>query len=51
MNELGELFYQGRIINLSDTDIQELQNILKNIRNEKNNKKDQIDIVLEKMEF
>ena len=46
MNQLGEIFYQGNIVNLSNTPVEELQKILLDIRKERTKKKEDIDNIL-----
>ena len=48
-NELGEVFYDGKIINLSNADIGELNNVLTNLKNNKVQIKEKIDDNLNQM--
>ena len=46
---LGELFYDGRIISLNNTDNTELERIFEELESAQNNNKMSIDKCLEKM--
>ena len=49
MDDLGEIFYNGKIINLGNTSSSELQEVLMYLRNDKNNEKEKIENTLENM--
>ena len=46
---LGEVFYDGRIINLNKTNDEELKEILSNVRTKKMDVKEKIELLLNKM--
>lgn len=48
-NNLGEIFYNGRIINLRDIEEAEAEKILNDLRNTQVNSKRKISICLDKM--
>lgn len=48
-NNLGEVFYDGRIINLNRTEEQELREVLAKVKEDKHQIKEQIEKLLEKI--
>ena len=48
-NKLGEVFYNGRIINLDSTDEQELKNIVNDLETSQVSKKEKIKNILEQL--
>ena len=49
MENLGETFIKGRIVNLDTTDISELESYLKEIRENKFDYRKKLDVFLEKI--
>lgn len=48
-NELGEIFYDGKIINLKSADEIQLQDLLIKVRSEKLDTKEKLETVIEQM--
>ena len=50
VENIGEIFFEGKIINLDNSSIEELNQILQNIKNEKDKVIDSINDLLEEVQ-
>lgn len=49
MEKLGEILVQGKVVNLDNTSVDELENYLKSIQSEKEKVKEKLDGILEEI--
>ncbi|MBR3613908.1 MAG: hypothetical protein IKL55_01870 [Clostridia bacterium] len=49
MEKLGEIYIQGRIVNLDNTEIGKLEDYLKSVQDEKSKLKNELDEILEEI--
>lgn len=49
MEKLGEIFIQGKVVNLDNTDVNDLENYLQSIQSEKEEIKERLDSILEEI--
>lgn len=49
MEKLGEIFIQGKVVNLDNTDVNDLENYLQSIQSEKEKIKEKLDSILEEI--
>ena len=49
MKNLGQVFIDGRIINLDTTSVKDLESFLQKVQNDKSSLKDKLDDILEEM--